>query len=89
MSQQGTPSPWEPSNRRATAQADVGMSEHKAKILAVRVRQVLGHDVEVRAEDAHFVVDVRRTVGSSYIDVYTLRDEQDWRYLSKRTRHCA
>jgi len=66
--------------------ADTSMSEAMAKSLAVVVRRMTGHDVEVRAEDAHFVVDVRRVMGDSYADSYTLRDKQDWQWLSKRTR---
>jgi hypothetical protein len=62
--------------------ADKGMSEDAAKSLAGVVRRVTGHDVEVRAEDGSFVVDVRRAVPG---DVYTLRDDQDWQWLSKRT----
>ena len=66
--------------------ADTGMAEAKAKSLAVVVRRMTGHDVEVRAEDAYFVVEVRRAMGDSYGDLYTLRDRQDWQWLSKRTR---
>jgi len=36
------------------------MPEDEAKSLAGVVRRVTGHDVEVRAEDSFFVVDVRR-----------------------------
>ena len=62
-----------------------GMSENEAKSLAVEVRRVTGYDVEVRAEEAHFVVEVRRTVGDSGAGLYTLRDTQDWQWLNKRT----
>ena len=62
--------------------ADEGMSEDGAKSLAGVVRRVTGHDVKVRAEGGYFVVDVRRAVPD---DVYTLRDDQDWQWLSKRT----
>ena len=65
--------------------ASTGMSENEAKSLAVEVRRVTGYDVEVRAEQAHFVVEVRRTVGDSYAGLYTLRDTQDWQWLSRRT----
>jgi len=67
-------------------EVNTGMSENEAKSLAVVVRRVLGHDVEVRAEDAYFVVEVRRTLGDSYAGLYRLRDNQDWQWLSKRTR---
>ena len=67
-------------------EAEIGMSEDEAKWLAFVVRRVLGHDVEVRAEDAYFVVEVRRIVGDSHAGLYTLRDNQDWQWLSKRTR---
>jgi len=65
------------------------MPEDLAKSLAVVVRRMTGHDVEVRAEDAYFVVEVRRTVSDSYAGLYTLRDVQDWQWLSKRTRLIA
>jgi hypothetical protein len=64
--------------------ANTNMSENKAKSLAVEVRRVTGYDVEVRAEEAHFVVEVRRAVGDSYAGLYTLRDNQDWQWLSQR-----
>jgi hypothetical protein len=65
------------------------MPEDLAKELAVVVRRMTGHDVEVRAEDAYFVVEIRRTVGDSYAGTYVLREVQDWQWLSKRTRLIA
>jgi 16S rRNA U1498 N3-methylase RsmE len=62
----------------------VVMTEEKAKVLAAEVRRVTGHNVEVCAEDGHFVVQVRRVVQG---DCYTLRDDDDWQWLRKRTRH--
>ena len=62
------------------------MTQAKAKSLAGVVRRVTGHDVEVRAEDSSFVVDVRRAVAG---DSYTLRETQDWQWLSKRTHKAA
>jgi 16S rRNA U1498 N3-methylase RsmE len=63
--------------------ADEGMSEDEAKALAAMVRRVTGHDVEVQAEEAYFVVEVRRAVPG---DSFTLRDGQDWQWLGRRIR---
>ena len=62
--------------------ADVGMSEDKARSLASAVQRATRHNVEVRAEAGYFVVVYRAVPG----DAYTLRDEQDWQWLSKRIR---
>ena len=59
------------------------MSEGEAQSLAVAVKQATQHEVEVCAEDAYFVVEVRRAVPG---DSFTLRDEQDWEWLGPRIR---
>ena len=67
-------------------QNSAGMTEARAKSLAVEVRRATGHEVEVRAQGAYFVVDVHRAVPG---DWYILRGEEDWQWLSKRTRTFA
>lgn len=68
---------------RLLLMADEGMSEGEAQALAVVVKGATEDGVEVRAEDAYFVVGVLRAVPG---DSFTLRDEQDWQWLGPRIR---
>ena len=54
-----------------------GMSEGEANALAGEVRRVTGFDVEVRAEDGHFLVKVHREAPHQF----TLRDDDDWHWF--------
>jgi hypothetical protein len=63
--------------------AEQGMSKDGAHALAAEVTQATRHVVEVLPEDDYFVVDVRRAVPG---DSWTLRDEEDWRWLGPRIR---
>jgi hypothetical protein len=59
---------------------DVGMTEQAAERLASAVRTSTGLAVDVEPDGPWFAVVVRKDRG----DVYTLYDEEDWRWLANQ-----
>lgn len=68
------------------AASDHGLSEQEAQALASRIRDETGLAVAVESNEPWFTVVVTKVITDKGNDVFTLWDEDDWRWLEDRIR---